>query len=109
MPTFVRSYCLAAQPLTSSKKARSDSHGDLMPIPVWRITTQIEGVTDSNIDCLNCLHLELPLLRGMGETHFCVPIQDKLLRLQEYALSRMAGIIDSNILSAEILSALCGV
>ena len=59
MPTplgnFTRSFCLAAQPLTSSGADSKESHGDLLPIPVWRISTGIPDVTDENVDWVKAL------------------------------------------------------
>ena len=52
MPTpfgnFVRSYCLAAQPPTS-KGGHGSGHGDLLPIPPWAVTTEVDGVTNENL------------------------------------------------------------
>eukprot|EP00435_Cladocopium_sp_Y103_P042108 s410_g11.t1 len=110
MPTplgnFVRSYCLAAQPLTSSGVAKTESHGDILPIPVWRITTQIENVDDNNIDWLKAMVAVINFQYCTGWAKpICVPIKDTLSPCQVEALSRMALTVNSNILSADTVMA----
>lgn len=104
---FVRSHCLAAQPPTAKGSRAEEAHGDLLPIAVWRISTQIGTVNDNNIDwvkavicCLNfhyCAGWSKPI---------CVPIRDALSNLQEQAINRLAATIDSNIMTADQLSTL---
>eukprot|EP00435_Cladocopium_sp_Y103_P054971 s63_g18.t1 len=108
MPTplgnFVRSFCLAAQPPTASGSSKEGGHGDLLPIPVWRITSHLDGVDDNNIDwvkvvicCINfhyCTGWAKPI---------CVPIPDALSDLQKHAISKLASSVASNILTADQL------
>ena len=106
MPTplgnFVRSYCLAAQPLTSAGTAQADGHGDLLPIPMWRISTQIPSVDDNNVDWLKALVAVINFQYCTGWAKpVCVPARDILTTAQAEALSRMALVINANILSAD--------
>eukprot|EP00435_Cladocopium_sp_Y103_P054322 s280_g17.t1 len=112
MPTplgnFMRSYCLeAAQPLTSSGEASQERHGDLLPIPVWRITTRIDGVTDSNVDWVKVVVTTINFHYCTGWCKpICVPIMDRLSPCQEYAITRMANVITANIITAHPLASL---
>eukprot|EP00435_Cladocopium_sp_Y103_P044009 s914_g12.t1 len=108
MPTplgnFVRSYCLAAQPPTSSGSATGAKHGDLLPLPVWRITTELDGVDDNNIDWLkviiSCINFHY--CTGWAKP-VCVPIEDSLTELQQHAVTKMASTVTANVLSANQL------
>lgn len=108
MPTplgnFTRSFCLAAQPLTSGGADSKESHGDLLPIPVWRIGRDIADVTDDNIDWLKVLisTINFQYCTGWAKP-ICVPAKDNLSSLQRDAISRMARVVDSNILTSEQL------
>jgi len=108
MPTplgnFTRSFCLAAQPLTTGGADSKESHGDLLPIPVWRIGRDIADVTDDNIDWLKVLvsTINFQYCTGWAKP-ICVPAKDNLSSLQRDAISRMARVVDSNILTSEQL------
>ena len=108
MPTplgnFVRSYCLTAQPSTAGEGSKADGHCDLLPIPMWRITTKIEGVTDNNIDWVKAMVavIDFQYCTGWAKP-ICVPVPDALSLCQKAAITELAGVVDSNILSADTL------
>ena len=108
MPTplgnFVRSYCLTAQPSTLGEDSKSDGHGDLLPIPMWRVTTAIDGITDNNIDWVKAMVavIDFQYCTGWAKP-ICVPVRDTLSACQRAALTQLGATVDANILSADSL------
>ena len=104
---FVRSHCMAAQPPTTAGSKAEETHGDLLPIAVWRISTQLEAVNDNNIDWVKAIIccLNFHYCAGWSKP-ICIPIRDSLSKLQEHAINRLAGTVDSNIMSANQMATL---
>eukprot|EP00435_Cladocopium_sp_Y103_P066889 s91_g29.t1 len=102
---FVRSYCLAAQPLTEMGTDVIDTHGELLPIPVWLISTRLPEVADSNVDWLKAIicTINFQYCTGWAEPG-CVPIKDHLSKEQAYAVSRLARLINANVLSEDTIA-----
>ena len=71
---------------------------------MWRITTKIEGVTDNNIDWVKALVavIDFQYCTGWAKP-ICVPVPDALSLCQKAAITELAGVVDSNILSADTL------
>eukprot|EP00438_Fugacium_kawagutii_P000030 Skav208216 [mRNA] locus=scaffold3686:21970:30201:- [translate_table: standard] len=108
MPTsfgnFVRSYCLAAQPLTPEGK-RTSEHGDLLPIPTWEINTDVPGVTDLNISWVKviCWSINFQYCTGWSKP-ICVPFKPGLSGAQVKAIEMIAETVGHNVLGIEQLA-----
>eukprot|EP00438_Fugacium_kawagutii_P013115 Skav209586 [mRNA] locus=scaffold1607:39438:42899:+ [translate_table: standard] len=96
---FIRSFGTVAQP-TSSQGKRGD-HGDLLPIAPWKITIEIEGVTEQNLDWVKLLVviINFHYCSGWGKP-ICVPFADEITALQKKAVTKLALVVTQNIITA---------
>ena len=106
--SFIREYCF--KPTTRPPPGAPppyDRKGDLLPIAPWQISTKIPGVTDNNL----CWIWALVVVHNFNyctgwQKPICVPFADSLSSNQRDAISSLAKIVDSNVMSGEKLGTL---
>eukprot|EP00438_Fugacium_kawagutii_P009611 Skav215637 [mRNA] locus=scaffold736:68674:73286:+ [translate_table: standard] len=107
MPTslgnFIRSYCLAAQPLTL-QGSKDSGHGDLLPLPTWEVTAEIKNVTEQNLPWVKLILWTLNYHYCTGWTKpICVPVKPGLSEIQKKAIESLAKVVQANIITADQL------
>eukprot|EP00438_Fugacium_kawagutii_P015911 Skav211119 [mRNA] locus=scaffold2659:123518:130322:- [translate_table: standard] len=96
-----------AQPSTSTSEVGPDKHGDVLPIHPEGITTDISGVTESNIDWVKLVIVCVDFHYCVGWSKpICVPFKLELSENQRAAVSHLAETIGDNIICADGLPTL---
>ena len=92
---------------TPQNSLQSGTSGDLLPIPPWNITVDIPGVSERNemwIKAILCV-INFHYCVGWSKP-ICAPFKDGLSELQITAVSEMAKVVTSNIISGTPLKSL---